>query len=113
MSSENDDQRPGPTTWGPPSGVGSLPGTDPAEAIRLVVGELPEFAHLPELPGRGAGADLIGRSAALLVDVAVDLTPAGWRLVPRPGIDQRRAVEFLARDLDALHEVAADYAGPL
>jgi methionine synthase II (cobalamin-independent) len=100
-------------TWGPASGVGSLPGTDPAEALRLVVGELPEFAHLPELPGRGAGADLIGRSAALLVDVAVDLTPAGWRLVPRSGIDQRRAVEFLARDLDALHDVAAGYAGPL
>jgi methionine synthase II (cobalamin-independent) len=93
--------------------VGSLPGTDPAEALRLVVGELPEFAHLPELPGRGAGADLIGRSAALLVDVAVDLTPAGWRLVPRSGIDQRRAAEFLARDLDALHDVAAGYAGPL
>jgi methionine synthase II (cobalamin-independent) len=99
--------------WGPASGVGSLPGTDAAEALRLVVGELPEFAHLPELPGRGAGADLIGRSAALLVDVAVDLTPAGWRLVPRSGIDQRRAVEFLARDLDALHDVAAGYAGPL
>ncbi|HEV7187900.1 MAG TPA: methionine synthase [Blastococcus sp.] len=99
--------------WGPASGVGSLPGTDPAEALRLVVGELPEFAHLPELPGRGAGADLIGRSAALLVDVAVDLTPAGWRLVPRSGIDQRRAAEFLARDLDALHDVAAGYAGPL
>jgi methionine synthase II (cobalamin-independent) len=74
-------------------------------------------------PGRGAasrarraagppGADLIGRSAALLVDLAVDLTPAGWRLVPRPGIDQRRAREFLARDLDALSDVAGDYTGP-
>jgi methionine synthase II (cobalamin-independent) len=107
------DPVPDRVTWGAASGVGSLPGTDPAEAVRLVVGELPEFAHLPELPGRGAGADLIGRSAALLVDVAVDLTPAGWRLVPRSGVDQRRAVEFLARDLDALHDVAAGYAGPL
>ena len=108
-----DDPRPVPTTWGPASGVGSLPGTDPAEAVRLVVGELPGFAHLPELPGRGAGADLIGRSAALLVDLAVDLTPAGWRLVPRSGVDQRRAREFLARDLDALYEVAGGYEGPL
>src|SRR3954466_16012434 len=113
MSSENDDQRPGPTMWGPASGVGSLPGTHPAEAIRLVVGELPEFAHLPELPERGAGADLIGRSAALLVDLAVDLTPADWRLVPRPGVDQRRALEFLQRDLDALYDVAGGYSGPL
>src|SRR3954468_23783542 len=112
MSSENDDPRPVPTAWGPASGVGSLPGTDPTEAVRLVVGELPGFAHLPELPGRGAGADLIGRSAALLVDVAVDLTPAGWRLVPRSGIDQRRAVEFLQRDLDALYDVASGYTGP-
>jgi len=98
--------------WGPASGVGSLPGTDPAEAVRLVVGELPDFAHLPELPARGPGADLIGRSAALLVDLAFDLTPGGWRLVPRSGIDQRRAEEFLARDLDALHDVADTWTGP-
>lgn len=112
-SDSTDDPRPVPVPWGPASGVGSLPGTDPAEAVRLVVGELPDFAHLPELPGRGAGADLIGRSAALLVDVAVDLTPAGWRLVPRSGVDQRRAREFLDRDLDALHDVASAYIGPL
>ena len=106
------DPRPVPIPWGPASGVGSLPGTDAAEAVRLVVGELPDFAHLPELPGRGAGADLIGRSAALLVDLAFDLTPAGWRLVPRPGVDQRRAKEFLDRDLDALYDVAGGYTGP-
>jgi methionine synthase II (cobalamin-independent) len=93
--------------------VGSLPGTDPAEALRLVLGELPDFPHVPELPARGPGADLIGRSAALLVDVAFDLTPAGWRLVPRPGIDQRRARELLDRDLDALHSVAEGWTGLL
>ncbi|GAA3175319.1 methionine synthase [Blastococcus jejuensis] len=95
------------------TGVGSLPGADPIEAMRLVLGELPEFPHLPELPGRGAGADMIGRTAALLVDLAVDITPAGWRLVPRSGIDLRRAREFLARDLDALTDVADGWAGPL
>ncbi len=113
MTSETDDPRPAPFPWGPASGVGSLPGTDPAEAMRLVVGELPDFAHLPELPARGPGADLIGRSAALLVDLAFDLTPSGWRLVPRPGIDQRRAKELLARDLDALHDVADGWTGPV
>jgi methionine synthase II (cobalamin-independent) len=56
---------------------------------------------------------MVGRSAGLLVDLAVDLTPAGWRLVPRSGIDQRRAREFLARDLDALTDVAERYVGPL
>ncbi len=100
-----------PTTWGAATGVGSVPGTDPVEAMRVVLGELPDLPHLPELPGRGAGADLLGRSAGLLVDLAVDLTPAGWRLVPRAGLDQRRAREFLARDLDALHDVAAGYRG--
>jgi methionine synthase II (cobalamin-independent) len=98
--------------WGPATGIGSLPGTDPAEALRLVLGELPDFAHLPELPARGPGADLLGRTAALLVDIAVDLTPAGWRLVPRSGIDQRRAREFLDRDLDALTDVADGFTGP-
>ena len=107
------DPRPAPAPWGPASGVGSLPGTDPVEALRIVLGELPGLPHLPELPERGPGADVIGRSAALLVDLAVDLTPAGWRLVPRPGIDLRRAHEFLARDFDALHAVADAYRGPL
>ena len=102
-----------PFAWGGASGVGSLPGSDPAEALRLVLGELPDLPHLPELPDRGVGADMIGRSAALLVDLSVDLTPAGWRLVPRPGIDQRRAREFLERDLDALTEVADGWTGSL
>ncbi len=102
-----------PAVRGGATGVGSLPGGDPSEALRLVLGELPELPHLPELPGRGAGADLVGRSAALLVDLAVDLTPAGWRLVPRSGMDQRRAREFLARDLDALGDVADRWVGPL
>lgn len=113
MSTEDSAPGPAPTTWGPASGVGSLPGTDPADAVHTVLGELPDLPHLPELPARGAGADLVGRSAALLVDLAVDLTPAGWRLVPRPGVDLRRAQEFLARDLDALHDAAEGYRGPL
>lgn len=98
---------------GAATGIGSYPGTDPVETARMVFGELPDLPHLPELPGRGPGADLTGRSAALLVDLAVDLQPSGWRFVPRAGVDQRRARDFLARDLDALEEVAEGYAGPL
>jgi methionine synthase II (cobalamin-independent) len=103
----------GEAAWGPATGIGSLPGTDPREAARVVTGELPEFPFLPELPARGPGADLIGRSAALLVDLAVDLTPAGWRLVPRAGVDLRRARELLERDLDAFTDVADGHTGPL
>ena len=95
------------------TGVGSLPGTDPVEAMRLVFGELPDLPHLAELPARGPGADLTGRTAALLVDLPVELTPGGWRFTARPGRDLRRARGFLSADLDALAEVADGYAGPL
>jgi methionine synthase II (cobalamin-independent) len=94
------------------TGVGSLPGTDPVEAARVVLGELPDLPHLPELPARGPHADLGGRGAALLVDLPVDLQPSGWRLVPRPSRDGRRARDLLRRDLDALEEVAADVGVP-
>jgi Cobalamin-independent synthase, Catalytic domain len=55
---------------------------------------------------------MIGHAAALLVDLHVDLQPSGWRLTDRAGIDERRARDFLARDLDALEAQAADYSGP-
>jgi hypothetical protein len=101
--------------WPPGSatGVGSLPGTDPVEALRLVFGELPDLPHLAELPARGPGADLTGRTAALLVDLPAELTPTGWRLAARPGRDLRRAQSLLSTDLDALEEVADGYQGPL
>jgi len=99
--------RPGTAT-----GIGSLPGTDIAEALRAVLGELPDLPHLPELPARGLGADLIGRGAGLLVDLPVDMQPSGWRLVDRPGKDLRRIRDFLDRDLDTLAELAGEYQGP-
>ncbi len=102
-----------PWAAGAATGIGSLPGTDPVEAAALVFGELPGLPHLPELPGRGAGADLVGRSAALLVDLPVELVPSGWRLAAHAGRDLRGARDFLARDLDAMEAAAAGYAGPL
>jgi hypothetical protein len=101
--------------WPPASatGVGSLPGTDPVEAMRLIFGELPDLPHLAELPARGPGADLTGRTAAMLVELPVELTPTGWRFTAKPGRDLRRAHAYLSADLDALEEVASGYAGPL
>jgi len=96
-----------PWPAGAATGIGSLPGTDPHEACRTVLGELPDLPFLPELPGRGAHADLGGRGCALLADLPVDLQPAGWRLVDRSGRDLVRARDLLARDLDALEEAAA------
>lgn len=95
------------------TGIGSMPGEDIVEALRVVLGELPDLPYLPELPARGPGADLVGRTAGALVDLHVDLQPSGWRLVDRPGRDVRRARDLAERDLDALQEVAGDHRGPL
>ena len=43
------------------SGIGSMPGVDFGAAVRLVVDQLPDLPHLPELPARGTVADLTGR----------------------------------------------------
>ena len=90
-----------------------MPGTDPAEAMRVVAGELPGFPYLPELPDRGPGADLTGRTAALLVDLPIETTPRGWRLAERPGRDLARARSMLASDLDVLEEVLQGFTGPV
>nr|WP_019633089.1 methionine synthase [Actinomadura atramentaria] len=101
-----------PWTPGTATGVGSYPGTDVAEALRVVLGECPELPHLPELPARGVGADLVGRTAGLLVDLPVRVEPSGWRFADRPGRDTRRALDHLARDLDVLEELAGGHDGP-
>ncbi|WP_141577691.1 methionine synthase [Actinomadura sp. WMMA1423] len=101
-----------PWQAGTATGVGSYPGDDPAEALRVVLGELPELPHLPELPARGPGADLAGRTAGLLVDMPVHLEPSGWRFSDRPGRDTLRSRDHLARDLDVLEEVAGGHDGP-
>src|SRR5829696_1043751 len=75
-----------------------MPGTDPLEAAKAVVGDL------PELPARGLGADMIGRTAALLVDLAIEEVTSGYRVTARPGRDHTRAVSLLRTDLDAFEE---------
>jgi methionine synthase II (cobalamin-independent) len=97
---------------GTATGSGSYPGEDPAEALRVVLGELPDLPHLPELPARGPGADVIGRTAGLLVDLAVRVEPSGWRFSDHPGRDTQRSLDHLARDLDVLEEVAGEHDGP-
>ncbi len=98
---------------GAATGVGSLPGTDVREAVRVVLGELPDLPHLPELPARGPGAEMTGRAVALLTALPAEWGPFGWRLVPRAGRDLHRARSLLAEDLDALEEAAEGYTGPL
>ncbi|MEI6361670.1 MAG: methionine synthase [Actinomycetes bacterium] len=97
--------------------VGSLPGTEPIEAARIVVGELGGFVHVAELPARGPGADMIGRTGGMLAAVsthfALETTPAGWRLTSAPGRQMRQAWSMLGEDLDALEEQTRGYTGPV
>jgi hypothetical protein len=106
-----------PWTPADATGVGSMPGTSAIEAARIVAGELPGFLHVVELPARGPGADMIGRTGGLLAAVSgamsMETTPDGWRFTAGIGRPMRRAASFLREDLDALEENAQGYRGPV
>lgn len=100
------------------TGIGSLPGEDVREWCRIVAGELPVVPHLPELPQRGPGAEMIGRTLALAVQVdagfAAETTVSGWRIAPRlSGTTAvlRRAASWLREDLDAAEETWSTHNG--
>src|SRR5215813_13335305 len=88
-----------------------MPGTNPDEAAAVILGELPNLPFLPELPARGPGSDLVGRAAALLVDLPVETTATGWRLAERRGRNLGRAIGMLEADLDAMEAAGAGYQG--
>ncbi len=94
------------------TGIGSFPGTDIGDALKIAFAECPELPYLPELPSRGAYGQLIGRSTAFLADLTLDLQPSGWRLAGGSGRDHRLAKATLRSDLDQLEEQAQGYAGP-
>lgn len=103
------------------TGVGSMPGSDAREAARIVSGEL-LVPHLAELPARGPGADMIGRTLALVSaatgEFGAETTPTGWRLAggrsgSQPGRAMRRGVSWLGEDADRLEEALAGFTGPV
>ncbi|AGF72269.1 hypothetical protein [Corynebacterium halotolerans] len=85
-------------------GLGPLPGTSIAEAADLIVGETGDLPHLPQLPARGLGSDLIGCTAGLLAAVTVDRGPRSWIMTDRPQLLTRRTWDRMARDLDECEE---------
>ena len=99
------------------TGIGSHPGDDAAafaEAVRVVLGELTPpvgIPYVPEVPGRGPGATMVGRAVAVATDLAFDLQPFGWRLTDSEGMDQRRARSLLTQDLDGVEEQTQGYTG--
>jgi methionine synthase II (cobalamin-independent) len=86
------------------TGIGSWPGSSPREAAEIVIGELHSLPHLVELPARGIGADMIGRAAALLVDIGIDTVPRGYRIARGRSSVVRRAASLLDEDIDAFEE---------
>ncbi|MFD7640389.1 methionine synthase [Kitasatospora sp. NPDC059795] len=90
-----------------------MPGGDVRDMVRGVMAELEQLPHLPELPGRGPGADMIGRGAGLLTELFVQTEPSGWRFTDHPGRDTKRARSWLGEDLDALEEYTQGYQGLL
>jgi len=95
------------------TGVGSMPGEDVRESLRVIRGEVRDFVFVPELPARGPHAGMIGRGLAVLEGLEADLQPAGWRLGVGSGRDLRRARSLLAEDLDAAEDLLADHVDPV
>ena len=95
------------------TGVGSMPGGDVRESLRVIRGEVGDFVFVPELPARGPHAGMIGRALAVLEGLEADLQPAGWRLGVGSGRDLRRARSLLAEDLDAAEDLLADNTDPV
>jgi hypothetical protein len=97
------------------TGVGSVPGTDVAQWASRITDHLPDFPHVPELPERGPGADMIGRTLGLLSEITPDFAAAttvtGWELAA-PGRDMRRARALLREDLDAVEQAWQGHTGP-
>lgn len=99
--------------------TGSLPGTSPWEAIRIVRGELPDMPILPEFPERGPGADMIGRTMSMVARVSgefsVETTPTGWRLGSSRSHSLsavvRRALAWLGEDFDAAELAFNEFEG--
>ncbi|MYS45215.1 methionine synthase [Streptomyces sp. SID5998] len=90
-----------------------MPGGDAREAVKTAAGSFEDFPFLPELPARGPGADMIGRTAGMLIELYARVEPSGWRLGDRPGRDTKRARSWLGEDLDALEEFTQGHQGPL
>ncbi len=96
------------------TGIGSVPGTEVRDWPTRISDQLPDLPHVPELPDRGPGADMIGRTLGQLSLVAADFSAAttvrGWELTGASR-DMRRARSLLAEDLDAVEVAWAGHRG--
>ena len=97
------------------TGVGAWPGTEVYEVASTIRDVCVGLPHLAELPERGPGAEMIGRTMGLISsaanDFAVETVPMGWRLTDGRGRDMRRADSFLSNDLDVIEQVYEGFDG--
>ena len=97
------------------TGVGAWPGTEVHEVAVTIRDVCVGLPHLAELPERGPGAEMYGRTMALVSavsnDFAVETVPTGWRLTDGRGKDMRRADSFMSNDLDEIEQVYEGYEG--
>lgn len=96
------------------TGVGSVPGLQVVDWPTRISDQLPDLPHVPELPERGPGADMIGRTLGLLSETSPDFcattTVTGWELTAGTR-DMRRARSLLAEDLDAVEQSWQGHTG--
>jgi hypothetical protein len=96
------------------TGIGSVPGTSVADWPTRISDQVPALPHVPELPQRGPGADMIGRTLGLLSEISADLaastTVTGWELTGGSR-DMRRARSLIGEDLDAVERSWSGHTG--
>ena len=99
------------------TGIGSMPGVSVRESLSIITTEISDLVHIPELPARGLGAEMIGRTMGILQRVddalAVETTPSGWRIASGENRIMRRAISWLGEDLDVFEEIASGHTGNL
>ena len=77
-------------------------------AAQMVLTELPEFPHVPELPSRGPWFDMVGRGCAVLLDLPVTHAAGRWSFVRSGrsiGTDLRKARSGLMEDTERFAEM--------
>lgn len=91
-----------------------MPGTEVRDWATRISDQLPALPHVPELPQRGPGADMIGRTLGLLSEISPDFSAAttvtGWEL-SAASRQMRRARSLLSEDLDAVEQAWAGHSG--
>jgi methionine synthase II (cobalamin-independent) len=107
------------------TGIGSMPGTDISTAIAIAIEESPQVLFLPELPERGPGGEMIGRTFGLLnrldETLSIETTPSGWRVSRGDNRVMRRAKSWYGEDLETFElraqsttdSVKFQFAGPI